>query len=124
MFLLQVLVDPELPHLSELVPSGTTKVTVWGTMLEDGSIQARFVNLVDAQMDMNLYMIALLRRRRWLYQRHHKEQQQQQQRDQPSPQPPPNPRNTEDPAALKEEKVEETMLIQGCGPPPYEKLLE
>ncbi len=128
LFLLQVLVDPELPHLSELVPSETTKVTVWGTMLEDGSIQARFVNLVDAQMDMNLYMTALLRRRRWLYQRHHK-QQQQQQLVQPastpsSPSGPIQPRGTKDSSGTKEEKVEETILIQGCGPPPYEKLLE
>ena len=130
LFLLQVLVDPELPRLSELVPSETTKVTAWGTMLEDGSIQARFVNLVDAQMDMNLYVTALLRRRRWLYQRHHKQQQQQlQQLVQPAPAPsspsgPIPPRSTEDPPGTKEEKVEGTILIQGCGPPPYEKLLE
>jgi single-stranded DNA-binding protein len=105
--LLKVLVDPELPNLSEIVPSVTTKVTVLGTMLENGSIQARFVVLVDAQLDMNLYMTALLRRRRCLYQRLKRLQQQAGSAEQ----------SPDDP-------TKEEILIQGCGPPPYDKLLQ
>lgn len=115
--LLKVLVDPELPNLSDITPSGgTTKVMVIGTMLDDGSIQARFVVLTDVRLDMNLYVTALIRRRRFLYQRHHHRLQQQQQEPQEA--------MPEHPSPTKDCTQQDDQLIQGCGPPPYVKFLE
>ncbi len=107
--LLKVLVDPELPNLSEITPCWATKVTVFGTMQANGSIQARFVVLVDPTLDVNLYVTALLRRRRCLYQRHKRLNQLQQ--------PEPLQKSSDEPTA-------KVMLIQGCGPPPYDILLD
>lgn len=105
-FYLKVLVDPELPHLSDIVPSGATKVTVIGTLVENGTLQARLVVKLDSTMNMELYAISLQSRRRYLYRRH---------------------------VRLREEVAsgggDQTTneggesLIQGCGPPPYKELL-
>ncbi len=98
---LKVIADPELPRLATIAPSGASKVMVMGIMLENGWLQARFVSLVDPCTDMTLYVNALHARRRCLYQRYKE-------------------LAGTHPLEVGDDKTKDsTILIGGCGPPPY-----
>ena len=114
--LLKVLVDPALPRLDTIAPSGTSKVMVLGVILDSGWMQAQFVSLVDPRTDMSLYVTALQARRRHLYQRYKT-----------------LPRNSISSKAVESldssttdvestATDQSTCLLLGCGPPPYENL--
>jgi hypothetical protein len=113
--ILKVLVDPELPGLSTIAPSGASKVMVMGVILENGSIQARFVSLADPSTDMTLYMKAIQARRRFIYRRSVAVRGSMETKQEKGE------------LSLTEAEGETTersslAMILGCGPPPYEQL--
>lgn len=105
--LLKVIVDPELPRLATIVPSGASKVMVMGIILENGWLQARFVSLMDPTTDMGLYVNALHARRRCLYQRYKELT---------------GTNTTPTTTGSHDNSKDDVVLIMGCGPPPYNYL--
>eukprot|EP00934_Nitzschia_sp_Nitz4_P001415 Nitzschia sp. Nitz4//scaffold15_size197535//15972//17117//NITZ4_001551-RA/size197535-processed-gene-0.49-mRNA-1//-1//CDS//3329537634//1415//frame0 len=104
---LKVLVDPLLPGISSIAPSGASKVMVMGTLSENGVLEARFVSLLPPNTDMKLYMDGLWTRRRFLFHRYY--------HNHPSVgmgQPP------------HDVPAGNTIVVPllGCGPPPYASL--
>lgn len=109
--ILTVVADPLLRNLSSLVLGSL--VMVIGSVQDDGSIEARLVQNVNPT-DMTLYVNSLKARRKFLYQRHIMLRTRK------------NQKGSNQQAGDQDDDNSNTSLvpIQGCGPPPYDHLME
>ena len=98
--LLVVEVDPGLPGLGGLVV-GSSMVMVIGTLQEDRTVLARIVRILE-HFDAARHDACLNARRRMIYKKHLQHQ------GQPT---------------MSLQKEEQTPIVHGCGPPPYDSLV-
>jgi hypothetical protein len=98
---LKAVVDLKMPGLDELLV-GSTIVMVIGTILQNGTIQARIVQKMN-HFDMTFYTNSLNARRKLIYQKYQQ--------------------HTTQSANQQSQQTDQSAPIHGCGPPPYTKFL-
>lgn len=87
-----------------------------GLLVDAGKVNARFVNALETTVDMNIYLMSLQARRRFLYQRWKAQQAQQEAKEEAEA---PADATT---ASTKGVEASLPVRLLGCGPPPYNLL--